>query len=201
MAAGVSLRPRAGTYGHYEYGDLPALPFELRGDFAWLDRQRPHEKWPILGNADASLPALIAACSHASLALPPPFVQFLGSADRQRRVRSSTACFVDLDVTPVPAPTGRGHLIRFLADQQGCVYWYLYLAAEGGDHAVVSSAGFYGTDDEDEDDVTIDFNAESFEAFMCRFWLENEIWFAATGGTPMPEGGDEYIARYHAASA
>ncbi|MCI0663194.1 MAG: hypothetical protein L0220_19175 [Acidobacteria bacterium] len=30
------VRPDVGTYGQYEFKQLPALPFEMRGDFAWL---------------------------------------------------------------------------------------------------------------------------------------------------------------------
>jgi hypothetical protein len=36
----------------------------------------------------------------------------------------------------------------------------------------------------------------SFEAFICRFWLENEIWFAEWQKTPMPVGGREYVEGY-----
>ena len=98
-------------------------------------------------------------------------------------------------------PTGAGYLVRFLADQQGCVYWYLYLVPHGTDHAVVSSPGFYGTDEEEWSDnlpeaADIDFAAESFEAFLCRFWIENEIFFAKNDGTPMPDVGRGYIDLY-----
>ena len=30
------LRPDVGTYGRYDFGRLPPLPFTLSGDFAWL---------------------------------------------------------------------------------------------------------------------------------------------------------------------
>jgi hypothetical protein len=60
-----------------------------------------------------------------------------------------------------------------------------------------------GTEDENEDwqeeppdPGEIVFSAESFEAFMCRFWLENEIWFAAHEETPMPAACQEYIEQY-----
>ena len=61
--------------------------------------------------------------------------------------------------------------------------------------------GFYGTEDEDwqeepPDPGEIVFSAESFEAFMRRFWLENEIWFADYEETPMPDSRQEYIKRY-----
>jgi hypothetical protein len=66
---------------------------------------------------------------------------------------------------------------------------------------VVSSPDFYGTQAEqwqveppNPDEIV--YCAESFEAFMCRFWLENEIWLAAHEQTELPTGGREYVQRY-----
>jgi hypothetical protein len=39
--------------------------------------------------------------------------------------------------------------------------------------------------------------AGSFEEFVYRFWLENDLWYALNGGT-MPDGGREYLAHYRA---
>jgi hypothetical protein len=66
---------------------------------------------------------------------------------------------------------------------------------------VVASPGFYGTEeeqwqDEERDPADIVFGAESFEAFMCRFWLENEIWFAVWKRTPMLDVGLAYVEQY-----
>ena len=36
----------------------------------------------------------------------------------------------------------------------------------------------------------------SFEEFVYRFWLENELWFALHNTGRMPEGGEEYLAFY-----
>ena len=65
----------------------------------------------------------------------------------------------------------------------------------------IASSGFYGTESEEwqeepSDPGEIVFSAESFETFMCRFWLENEIWFAGYEKKPMPDAGQEYIERY-----
>jgi hypothetical protein len=119
----------------------------------------------------------------------------------QERIRSNTDCYLDLCSESVGSPLGDGHLVRFLADSQGCLFWYLYLTPDGSDHAVVSSPDFYGTEDEQwqegpPDPGEIVFCAESFEAFLCRFWLENEIWYADWKKTPMPDVGREYIERY-----
>ena len=66
----------------------------------------------------------------------------------QARIRSTTDCFIDICSEAVQAPIGGGFLVRFLADSQCCLFWYLYLTANGSDHAVVASHGFYGTEAE-----------------------------------------------------
>lgn len=182
-----------------EFADLPPVPFELRGDLEWLAKQPAHDEWAINGNATTRLLELLAHCRRAGVPLPADFTLFMATATLQYRVRSSTACFLDLAHASVPLPDGGGHLVRFLADQQGCLYWYLYVTGDGTDHAVVCSGDYYDVADEeaaDPDPAEIHFCAESFEAFLCRFWLENEIWFATVGGTPMPDVGAEYIDLY-----
>ncbi len=206
---GVEGRPDVGTYGRYEFQDLPPVPFAMAGDLAWLAAQPAHGEWPIGEEARAELPALTAACERLGLTLPPAFLALMRTPDLQRRIRSCTACFIDVSAAPVRAPAGDGYLVRFLADQQGCLFWYLYLTADGSDHAVVCSPDFYDpSDDGDEDGEeeaggpdAIVFCGESFETFLCRFWLENEIWFADNESSPMPDVGAEYISRYQALSA
>jgi hypothetical protein len=41
---------------------------------------------------------------------------------------------------------------------------------------------------------------DSFEEFVYRFWLENELWFALHDRGSMPEGGEEYLAFHRAKS-
>ena len=210
--AGVESRPDVGTYGRYSFQDLPPVPFAMIGDLAWLAAQPAHDQWCIGAESVAELPALVSACERLGLSLPPAFLTLMRTPNLQRRIRSCTACFVDVGAEPVRSPVGDGYLVRFLADQQGCLYWYLYLTADGRDHAVVSSADLYGSaadlygsvdeDDpagEDDDDAEPDeivFCGESFEEFLCRYWLENEIWFVDNASAPMPDVGIEYIGRY-----
>jgi hypothetical protein len=135
------------------------------------------------------------------------------SPSLQGRIRSATDCYLDLCPEPIRSPVGGGWLVHFLADSQGCIFWYLYLTADGSDHAVVSSPDFYSTEyepsgddepdaddeeweDEEPDPAAIRFCAESFEAFLCRFWLENEIVFAQGVKTPMPDVARQYIEQY-----
>ena len=42
----------------------------------------------------------------------------------------------------------------------------------------------------------ISFAAESFEAFMCRFWIENEIWFAGYEKKEISATGLQYVEAY-----
>lgn len=166
----------------------------------WLADQPTPEECSIGTEPVAELPELEAACDRLGLTLPAVFLDFLRSPQLQSKIHSCTACFVDVGPEPVKAPGADGYLIRFLADQQGCVYWYLYVTAT--DHAVVSSVDFYGDpedgDDEGDDEGEIEFCGESIEAFLYRFWLENEIWFAADEGDPLPNDAEEYIRRYQA---
>jgi hypothetical protein len=198
---GVEARPDIATYGRYEFEDLPPVPFPMNGDLAWLERQAAHQEWPIIGNAATELDALLAACTRKQVPLPPAFTKFMASEALQRRVRSTTACYIDLDCAPA-AVKGGGWFVRFLADQQGCLFWYLFVTEDGADHAVVCSPEFFDSQEcgiaERLDEVA--FSAESFETFLCRYWLENEIWFAAHGGGEMPAVGAEYLELYRDAS-
>ncbi|THV24527.1 hypothetical protein [Glycomyces paridis] len=197
--AGVDSRSGDGTYNRYPFEDLPETPYPMDGDFAWLARQPAQEEWAIRQDVREPLAALTSVCEREGVPLPEPFARFMGSPDLQDRIRSTTACYLDLDAGTVPVPGG-GRLIRFLADQQGCLFWYLFVTEDGADHAVVCTPEYLDSEEatEVEGGEAICFCAESFEAFLCRYWLENEIWFATEDGTPMPEVGPAYIERYRA---
>ncbi|MDY7087820.1 MAG: hypothetical protein SYR96_22275 [Actinomycetota bacterium] len=200
-AAGVAARPAEGTYNRYEFETLPAIPQELTGDLSWLAGRATPEEWSIGTEPVAELPELEAACERIGLTLPAVFLDFLRSPRLQSKIRSCTACFISVSARPVRVPGTDAHLIRFLADQQGCLFWYLYVTPTG--HAVVASVDYYdGSPERDhiENDL-IEFCGESFESFLYRFWLENEIWFAADEGDPMLEEAEEYIRRYRATAA
>jgi hypothetical protein len=215
------LRGRSGTYAKYDFFALPPLPFELNGDWNWLRRSQPVERNitedrgylpegipPLLDRLKSALVALPAATAAAGLQLPDSFVRFFSDGALAERIRSNTDSFVDVSPGLAQAPTGDGHFVRFLSDSQGCLFWFLYLAPNG-DHAVLSSKDFYGSAEEedeyyggDEDDMerrkpdSVSFAAESFEEFMCRFWLENEIWHAGAEGREMTAEGKRYIKAY-----
>src|SRR5262249_58145496 len=119
------VRPDVGTYGHYDFSRLPRLPFEMYGDFSWLVTFPVHEK--CIGDENGAetaraLRLLIEASARIGLSLPASFVKFMDTRTPHQRVRSNTDSFLDLCPRPVSSPIGGGHLIRFLADSQGCVF-------------------------------------------------------------------------------
>jgi hypothetical protein len=206
------VRPRKGTYGRYDFFALPSLPFELRGDWNWLRTAEPVER--SIGEDPeqilSSFQSLRDAVAAKGLSLPNSFEQFLSEPSLAQRVRSNTDCFLDIGTAVAPSPISGGYLIRFLSDSQGCLFWYLYLATNG-DHAVLSSSDLYGSTAEEQGFYSyvdgekhlagrkaenISFASASFEAFMCRFWIENEIWFAAYQKRENSVAGRQYAEAY-----
>src|SRR5262245_48498943 len=197
-------RPDVGTYGRYDFASLPDLPVRLDGGFGWLDGAPAHEYHIGSEQADRnpeSLSRLVESCRADGVSLPQSFLKFMRAPELHRRVRSNTHCFLDVADGPVPSPVGDGVLVRFLADSQGCIFWYLYVPTGTDDHAVVSSTDFYDASgerlrDEEPDPRQLAFSAESFETFLYRFWIENEIWFAGYEGRPISEEGRRYLDLY-----
>jgi hypothetical protein len=209
-------RPDHAAYGRSEFERLPPLPFPTSGDFAWLAAAPAHRhsiRTKYGADIAGSFEFLRTSSDGMGVRLPDAFTKFMQTPSLQDRVRSATDCYIDLCPEPVRSPLGDGWLVHFLADSQGCLFWYLYLTADGSDHAVVTSPDYYSTpveplgdyesDSDDEeweedepDPAAISFCAESFEAFLARYWLENEILFAQCQKTPMPEAGRRYIEDY-----
>jgi hypothetical protein len=184
------LRPRVTTYGRYPYETLvPPSDVQLDGTFDWLRTENAKEQ--SIHEDDRCdvrkcFGHLARFCAEHSMPLPRAFEAFFQELGLAARIRSCTRCFLDLAPDVIPAPKGDGQIIRFLADQQGCVFWYLFLASGSEDHCVIASPDYYGSDaaavwPEPTDPGSIDFCAPSFEGFLFRFWLENEYWFASHG--------------------
>jgi hypothetical protein len=200
----ADVRPKVGTYGRYPQRNLPPLPFELRGDFAWLGDQKSRTgniaREKRAENAEA-LSALPRDAAGKGLILPTEFLEFQRSPDLQRRIRSCADCFLDLSPVFVASPIADGFLLRFLADSQGCLFWYLYVRPGTSDHCVVASPDFFGVGAEQWRDAPPDpeqivFCEESFERFLCRFWLENEIWYCDYEKRPLFAVGRRYLESY-----
>lgn len=174
--------------------DLKELPHKLDGAFSWLTATPPPDESAIGERCESELPSqlnsAITSAKQHGVKLPVEFVTFVGNPAIHNRIRSTSACY--LSVADSLLPFADGYLIRFLADQQGCAFWYLYLSEDAKDHCVVMSFEYF---DADEMDYEIDelkesdfqYQGESFEAFCSRYWLENEIQFARYEESPMPD--------------
>ena len=156
--------------------DLKELPHSFDGSFAWLAATPRHIEDVIDKRSADKLPsqldsALASAARHG-VTLPPEFVTFIRTPELHGHLRSVTACY--LDVAEALLPFANGYLLRFLNDQQGCAFWYIYINSASTDHCVVSSLEYFDADEMDyeiEDIKETDFHiwAVSFEAFLCRF--------------------------------
>jgi uncharacterized protein (TIGR02996 family) len=196
-------REGAETYGLFPYESLPPLPVELfRANFHWLTRLRkqPSSKRKV----NKKLEHLGGAAATLNLRLPRDFKVFMASSSLQRRVRSCTGCSFNWPKKIVESPLGEGgYLARFYSDSQDCLHWYLYLT-QGGYHCVVTSGGFYGGHEWDKADEDWDepsdefwFCAPSFEAFIYRYWMEDEIWWALSNDhDPLTADEQAYVNHY-----
>jgi hypothetical protein len=203
---GYRDHPKAATYSVFEYDRLPPIERHLDDGLSWLLSQPAveyslagghiYEGEPVRSAVGAELDALTDAIS---LRLPPAFETFVRTREPRSRVRSCTACYLDLGDFTV-AVGDRGWLIHFLSDQQWVRHWLLYVDRDGTE-AVVSTYPPYGfsfADADEEPEWASDFDplaadvfkagasesvicAESFSEFLYRFWIENEIWYALGG--------------------
>ena len=195
------IRPRLGTYGRYDYQDLPTPPgVAFDGTYGWLRREPEQSAILELDRRDVGkcFGDLSRFCANQSINLPQCFVNFFEELSLARRIRSCTACFLDLATDVIAAPKGDGSIVRFLSDQQGCLFWYLFLAARSDEHFVLASPDYFGSDAVEADfgpgnPESLVFCAPNFESFLFRFWIENEYWFASHGfGAPSPQAA-EYL--------
>ncbi|TWU12508.1 hypothetical protein CA54_13320 [Symmachiella macrocystis] len=183
--------------------DIKELPHAPDGSFAWLAGTPTHSEWAIGEERADELPTQLASVSASAtdhgLQLPPEFVKFIDTAALHKHLRSTTGFY--LDVAESVLRFSDGYLIRFLSDQQGCVFWYLFTNADGSDHCVVMSLEYFDADEmdyeiEDLKETDFRFEAVSFEAFLSRFWLENEISFAEFESTPPPDVDPRFLELY-----
>jgi hypothetical protein len=166
------FRAGDGTYDLYPPETLPPLPESVfDGTFAWLPAQP----------AGACMEPIDAAGALDSLGadLPATFVTFMSRPGLHRAVPSCTGCWWDLSKMRIPSPVQPGaELVRFLNDQQGCLYWYLHLFPDGR-HRVVAGGIRYDDGPVGEREALNDLVevAPDIEHFLYRFWVENAAWF------------------------
>jgi hypothetical protein len=207
------LRPSRHTYELTDYHALPRIP-QIDPHLTWLTPLHPkiHKKMCVYRPDEEAQKTyrenrerIMAQAMSLHLELPDMFVELTGSLELQDRIPSCTACYFDLPETVIESPFRAGdHVIRFLNDQQVCVCWYLYLAADEGPF-VISSSGdgqepFLDTIEFAKRASSIDrakkfaaLAAKSFDEFIYRFWIENCIWFHLDMGLPLTRCQLEYV--------
>lgn len=205
-------RPFA-TYSRFPYSDLPTIERPLDPGLEWLLAEP--EVQGSLGHVDQGDPVPERPATRAQLTtlidgktieLSPAFRTFISEPEPRLRVRSATACYLDLAEFPVEV-VGGGSLIHFLSDQQWVLHWLVYIGADESEAVVVTETplGFevdqhrFDRFDPTSDDATI--CAESFSEFLYRFWIENEIYFRslrnARDRSPLTEEQRRYAEHYH----
>ena len=126
---------------HMEY-------LELNGDLHWLqpmDEKSAEEarRW-YQGEAapEKKIADLEATAKRLGLQLPGGFLKMMGSNELIGRMNLGSDCF-NLGSLVMCDPTddgdGGGYMVRFLCDQQGCLFWNLYMSPDGGS-CIVRSA-------------------------------------------------------------
>jgi hypothetical protein len=205
------LRPFA-TYSPFAYAELPPIERSLDPGLEWLLAQA---KVPgSLGHVDRGDPAPERPATRAQLTtliggkaieLPPAFKAFISEPEPRLRVRSATACYLDLAEFPVEVEGG-GTLIHFLSDQQWVLHWLAYVGADGSEAVLVTEAPL-GFEADERRFARFDpalngasICAESFSEFLYRFWIENEIYFRTLRNAEPSKLTDEqrrYAEHYH----
>ncbi len=178
-------RPRHSTYESYSYDELPALDLDFDNDFAWL-RTQPVKSHSLAENpADekTDLSKIEVIQENQKIKLPNDFVLFIRDKALHTKIRSCTDCYLELpDFVVATHGDEDGFLVHFLSDSQYVLHWFLYLNLDGENCVLVSQNpyGIQGFDLPESIDIQTEsvwFCAPSFTEFICRFWLENEIWF------------------------
>ncbi len=196
ITAGYSrLWGTKGTYSSVAYERLPSLP-AVDASFSWLASVPDRDYSSTLDSDEnklQSLPRIQEELSRLGFALPEDFVTFLGRQDIHGRIPTCTNCYLELSesVTELPGFPG-SYVVRFMNDSQCCVLWHLLFQPSSTVRVLASSfflerdifdAMEYAADDDQPlayEDALSDacICAESFGEFICRFGIENMIWFA-----------------------
>lgn len=175
-------RQSGGTYEQFRHTDLPPLPVEqFKGSFDWLPITPPDRN----GYEDGEEWSLMCdKLSESGYHVPPEFRRFMSNDAMKASIKSCTDNYFTGPKQEPPTQKSDSVLLTFYADSQYCVIWAIELPREPSRYAPII-AGTPGSilpheaaeeaDEEDGDPVVA---ASSFEAFIYRWWIENEIWFA-----------------------
>jgi hypothetical protein len=208
---GYRDQPEPTTYSLFSYEQLPQIEAPGHAGWDWLASHPPQREWSLSANSypdgsRADLSRLRSLIGQVPFALPLEFVTFFEAPSLHSRIRSCTACMLELSDFPVctTAPPD-GVIVQFLVDQQGVLRWYLFADPQGNQAVLASGEAYglnYGPDETPRTEVNLfieDFwlCAPSFSEFIYRFWLENEVWFAlAEGRQPTTPQQRDYLNHY-----
>jgi hypothetical protein len=192
-------RPCDSTYELYDYDSVPPLdPTLLRGELQWLGPTSDGH------GAEAAVAEVAAQAEAHGLALPPVFLRFMGDTRLQDAVPSCTACEWDLGDAPMPCRVVPGAFtLRFLRDQQDCLFWYLHLVPGAAEPVVLCSPIPFDDPELEVDPEVVVANTwqveTSFEAFLYRLWMENVLWELVQDPAPeLTPAQRAYLAHYGA---
>ena len=188
------------TYMEWDIQKLPPIPqANTLANFNWLRNKRPQNdednsqanRWKrILKTYHKEI---LKSAKSQEIKLPDSYLFFLEQPELLNRLRSCTGCFFTLPgLFPKMYRSNNVRLVHFLQDGQGRAYWYLCIKASGDYRVVMTEryvgGGFDELNNWDEEDRKFEKNVSqpkssnlciveySFEEFLYRFWIENEIW-------------------------
>lgn len=155
---------------------------------------------------------LSAIADQLPVAVPESLRLLAARPQLQRRIRSATACLLDLGDFPAVTASEDGFLVHVLSDQQWCLHWLLYLDTAGRQAVVATPEpiGFDLSDDGsgpgsviclDNEQLGLTVCADTFAEFLYRFWIENEIFFALRSNQPLTPPLATYAAQLAPASS
>ena len=179
------------------------FPYRFDGSFGWLAEQPSHRHNIAAGykrTLSRQWANILKESGRNEIRIPQAFADFITTSRLHSKIRSISDCYLSLARTFIPF--GNGHLLRFLNDSQGCAFWYLYIDSNTDQHCVVICYDYFDADDDGSQDLSIIrpkhfvYDSPSFEAWLCRYWLENEIVFAHHDRTEMPRIPPRYIRAF-----
>ncbi len=203
----------AGTYQLIPLERLPKIRPESIRSWDWIPDVASPLAWSIGDSDDAE--AFLRAASAADVLVSERFRSFISTPRLRWAIRSGTGCWWSLGRgrgVPVRAEIANAlgfegpsehlalmayvpgvgrHVVRFLTDQQDSLFWFLMLGDDDG--AVLVS----GRDLMEEPAATADDVwkvATTFQEFIYRFWIENEISFRTEEGVPLSEEQQAYLS-------
>jgi hypothetical protein len=201
------------TYELVPLERLPHLdPSWVRG-LDWIPSVEAPLDWSISDRDDAA--AFLQEAIAAGVVVPDSFRSFISTPRFRWAIRSGTGCWWSLgegrgvaaramieqavfgdtaieDPGPMAFVPGLGcYVVRFLTDQQDCLFWFLALGEPEGP-VLVSDRDIT----EDPRDTTEDIwkVATTFGEFLHRFWIENEISFRTEEKAPLAPEQQAYLA-------